>query len=578
MNVIKKLKKYSAEVFFALLTLLVLGPMLVPGYILTLDMSWGPNLPLVWNADTFNNAFSLRAALYVLSLLMPTWLVQKLLLIGLTFLLFYIPYRFLPVPHNTARVFAAMLYALNPFVYSRVLAGQWMILLSYALLPLLLFALLRLTAEPNRKHALLFLAALFLISVGAIHFVYLSILFSLFFIAAFAGKAVWQKQRALAVSIVKWSGVGFALFLLVCSYWIVPALLRTSPLEAQFDEKHFEVFAAAPNESTPVWRNVAVLGGFWAERQAWKYYFVWPQEHALFWSAALLLLVLVLLGLYKGIQTRETRFFTVLICLTAAGAYVTALGAADTPLYNFNMWLYEHMPGWNGLRDSHKLVSFLALSYACLTGIGVSHVFTYLKEKNTHSYAVLMPVFFILPVVFGMYQWGGYQQQLEPVWYPQTWHSAKEVLDADPEKKVLVLPWHGYFSIPFANQIPASNPAPSFFGRDRTIAARNAEIGDVYDQETGRDYKAIDMLVRNASHYSLQELREELLSRDIEYVMVITNNALSEGDAWYIPPPDVDNQENMQEEQIANFNAFMKLDSVPLLQGDIVLLKLTNNE
>jgi hypothetical protein len=225
------------------------------------------------------------------------------------------------------------------------------------------------------------------------------------------------------------------------------------------------------------------------------------------------------------------------------------------------------MPGWSGLRDSQKIVGFLSLVYALFVGISLSHIFS--KNEKRTVYPLIIAVAVVLPVIFGMYEWGGFQRQLRPVQYPDAWHEAKAILDhVPPQEKVLVFPWHGYFSLPFAEQLIVANPASAFFGQEHIISARNAEVGDVYDQETAdSDYEALDILIRNASQYPEKILLEKLHERGIYYILIIDNPARSEGGAWFIP-------QDTEHAQIENYHAFMNLPATTLLQGEIVLKKL----
>ncbi len=531
--------------------------MLTPGYILTLDMPWTPTVPLVWSSDAFNNTFILQALLYVFSLIIPSWLVQKMILLMIFFLLLYVPWRFLPlISSGAARVCAAMLYALNPFVYSRMLAGQWTVLLGYALLPLLVYALVQLTKKPGPRSMVLFAGALWLISLGTIHFVYLSLLFSLFFVNTYAGLQVGRKTYDAAGRMVKWTGLGVVAFLLVSMYWMVPALIRHAPLEGEFDERHFSAFAAAQNESTSVMLNVAALGGFWGEQQAWRYYFVWPQDTWLFWITAFILALIAMYGMYRGIHDPDTHFLTVFLFCIGILTYITALGTADTPFRSFNLLLYQHFPGWSGLRDSHKIAAFLSLAYVLLAGMGFASIFAYFEKRRARPFVIAFAL--LLPMLFGMYQWNGFHGQLTPVWYPESWHQAKMVLDqALPEEKVLVLPWHQYSSLPFAHQLLVANPAPDFFGRDRMIVARNVEIGGIYHQENDDAYRAIDTLVEHASQYPQQALLEALQKQNIHYILYIENLAATTSDA-----------------QDANLHALISLPSEAMHWDDISLLRL----
>lgn len=513
------LRRHAVPLFLGVLTLLMVGPMLWPGYILTLDMPWTPQVPLLWSAHGFNNAFPIYALLALLSWIMPSWIVQKLLLTGIVFLLFYVPWRWLPmVASNGARVAAAMLYALNPFVYARMLAGQWGVLVAYALLPFFLSALLRLMEEPDRKGALRFTLALVLLSLGAIHFTYLALSVSLLFVSVYAGVRVGRKEYRGALRLARQTGLGIVLFLFISTYWLVPALMRSAPQEHTFTTADATTFAAAQNERTPVTLNVLALGGFWGEQQAWRYYFLWPQDTRLFWVATLFIGLLVLYGVYAGVCDPHMRSGTLMLVCIGILAYITALGAAQTPLYDFNLWLYQHVPGWNGLRDSHKIAAFLALVYATLFGMGISRLLAHMQRQTT--YRIACAVFILLPAYTGMYQWWGWHEQLNPVWYPQAWYDVQAAL-MRTQDKTLVLPWHQYLSLPFAHQLLVANPTPTFFGRDRIIASKDSEIGGLAPSTYDATSTDIDTLMQSAATYPTETLRKRLIDYGISHILIM---------------------------------------------------------
>src|SRR4051812_1984150 len=129
------LRRWRNEIAAAALAVVVLGPMLLPGYILTLDMVFAPSFHFSFSAGDFINSAPLWLLLQYLYIFLPGWVVQKLMLVVLFFSIPYLSLRFLPVPQRfSTRLFAALVYTLNPFVYARMLAGQWAHLLAYALL------------------------------------------------------------------------------------------------------------------------------------------------------------------------------------------------------------------------------------------------------------------------------------------------------------------------------------------------------------------------------------------------------------------------------------------------------------
>jgi hypothetical protein len=506
----------------------VLADMLLPGYILTLDMAWTPNLSYAWNTEAPNNLFLLKTFIHALSLAFPSWVVQKMLLAGLVFMLFYIPWRFLPfVQGATARMWAAGIFALNPFVYARLLAGQWFVLLGYALLPLVMFALVRLAEHPSRRTATVFALTLSLLGFVSLHFLYLVSMVSVVWLVFSACRA-WRQGDAVRVRrTVLFTLLAGAGFMLVNFFWIAPAIMRTSPLEARFDETHFSAFSAAGNGALPVMANVAMLGGFWGEGMAWRHYFVWSQDYVVSWVAAIVLILLVFWGIGHLSRVRGTRFYAFLLLATGASAYIMALGLADTPFKAFNLFLYEHVPLWGGFRDSHKIAGMLALVYAVGGGVGVGMLLAEAKKISPRLESLMSAIIFVLPVVFGMYFWNGLHGQLRPVWYPSAWHQAKDLIDKmPPGEKVLVLPWHGYLSLDFAGNRIVANPAEPFFGRGRIIAGRGVEFGSIRDQEVDIAYRNMDAFARNTESLSPEALVAGLHARGIGAILIIGNSSI----------------------------------------------------
>ena len=546
------LKQFKYELLALAGAVAVLWTMLLPGYILTLDLVWTPHVPLIWNASSFNNAYPVYAFFHFLSLLTPGWVGEKVMLFGLFFLLFYIPMRFMPfIKGQGARVFVGALYALNPFVYARMLAGHWLVLFGYALLPLFLWALIEFTEElrsenlrsdlssglfkvgplGSQRSAIYLALSLFAIGLFSVHFLYLSLFISFVWILAHAN-----------VKLLKYFAFALALFLIGSSYWLAPAMLRHAPLEARFTSADFVAFAAAPNANVPVMLNTAVLGGYWGEGTVWNLYFVWPQSNPLFWVAAGVLALLVLFGVFTALRRRDLRFTAILLLVIALVAYVTALGAADTPFKAFNVFLYAHVPLWNGLRDSQKIAGVLALVYTVFAGLGAEALLrSDLKPRlfkvgplgskprlfkvgplNSLPYIILL---LVVPFFFGMYEWGGFQSQLQPVWYPQSWYSAKAIVDSAPAgQKVLVLPWHGYLSLSFDHQLVVANPAPGYFG-SRVVAGRSIDTGAVHDEEVDPQYRALDSLLSTTTPPSAQTLLAELHKDNINYVFIMSSTA-----------------------------------------------------
>ncbi len=489
--------RYYREFFSFFGMVLVLGPMLLPGYILTLDLVWVPHMPLLWNTDAYNNTYPTMAFFHYLSFIFPGWVGEKILLMGIFFSLFYIPLRFLPWVEGTyARLFAAGLYALNPFVYARMLAGQWLVLLGYALLPLMLYLLLRFLEKASTRRAVALALTFVMLGLFSIHYVFLGAIVALAWVRDYIARTLWHHYNQGGVKIrdipkhpellqfIRSSIYVVLVFLALSSFWLLPSLVRRAPLEARFDTTHFEVFAAASNATVPVLLNLAVLGGYWGEGTVWGLYFLWPQLTPVFWVAAGVAGVLILVGIWYALWRRDLRRHAYLLVVVGVCAYIAALGAADTPFKVINSFLYTHLPLWNGLRDSHKIAGILAFVYVVFAGLGAGFALDRLKTRLAkRCFACVLGAVLL---ALGMFEWGGFHRQLQSVWYPNDWTTIQSILDQTSGGKVLILPWHGYLSLDFDNHLVVSNPTPSFFGADRVTSSRSIDVGSLHDEEVDR--------------------------------------------------------------------------------------------
>ncbi len=66
--------------YYAILALVVLGPLLKPGYVLTLDMVFGPHFKVPQLSD---NGYVFDQALRLLNVVLPGDVIEKLLLFGI---------------------------------------------------------------------------------------------------------------------------------------------------------------------------------------------------------------------------------------------------------------------------------------------------------------------------------------------------------------------------------------------------------------------------------------------------------------------------------------------------------------
>jgi len=312
--------------------------------------------------------------------------------------------------------------------------------------------------------------------------------------------------------------LGGLVFAVAGAYWLIPAAVQAQPAWQRFDIKHWQAFAAGGYGSVNTTLNVLSLHGFWGQGQAWSKQFAWPQDYPLFWLGFLLVAMLILIGLVSGFRNHTSRKTVLFFAILGLLAFVFATGVGETVFKGFNLCLYQNIFFWPGFRDSQKFSGLLALSYAVLGGFGASRVLSFLKTCRLGLIGSLH-LMSSIPLAFGFLALGGFWGQLQPVWYPPVWNRAKETLRQEsPGSKTLFLPWHGYLSFKFNNDIVIANPAGKFFG-EGAIVSRSVELGGIYDQERDPEYDQLDKAVSGRLSLSPDRTIDFLAAQNIKYIV-----------------------------------------------------------
>jgi hypothetical protein len=323
-------------------------------------------------------------------------------------------------------------------------------------------------------------------------------------------------------------------FFVLNSFWLIPAYLRPTPIEARFDSSFLTIFAPVAGESVDVMRNVAALSGFWAEGTAWRYTYDWPQDTQVFWGATCAILLLIVFGIWKSLYETRTFRQSLLLVGIFCVVYVLALGVAYTPFQTLNEWIYLHVPLMNGLRDSHKFASILALIYAYYIGVSITWLdmrYAHFLHKRfaqsarnvqalLHSLCALL--YITLFAAYGYYMFNGLHAQLKPVTFNSDWMLAKSAIDSLPDtSKILAVPFHLYLSTPLTEGHIVANPIMKYFDTNRILVGRDINLGNVRDQEVDASYRDLDSLLRSLENRSKENVASELIARNIRAVLVL---------------------------------------------------------
>lgn len=408
----------------AVLPLLLLGPALGTGYVLSYDMVWVPDLALrsdfLGLGTALPRAVPSDAVVAVLDELVPGMLLQKLALYG-ALLLAGLGYARLVGRSTLARLVAVSLALWNPFVVERLWIGHWPVLLGYAVVPWLLLAGRRARLERRIPISVWFLLPLGSLSASA------GLVSALVLLVSASGHLERGPERSLA-------GVRARLLvgcLAVNAPWLVAGLLHSDDVLAVGG---FDVFGLRGEGLLPAPLSALGLGGIWNSE-------VVPtsREGVLAWVALAVVLGLAAVGAGSWWRRDGDLRLVVLWVIGYLLALVTWLSTDATA------WLAGHAPGGGLLRDGTRslglclplLVSLVATGAEVLAARVAARVSAVVPRAALGLALVLLPLAVMTDAAWGI---GG---ALRPTEFPAGYAGARSALTSTSDDLV-ALPFSSY--------------------------------------------------------------------------------------------------------------------------------------
>ena len=360
-----------------------------------------------------------------------------------------------------AGIVAGVAYAVNPFVYDRLYAGQVSVLAGYAVLPWLARAAVHAHDLAGAVRTGLWLA---LAGSCTLHFVWIGALLVL--CIALVRMAGADGPRAMAgVAVVVSVGA------VVVLAWFVPTMLGSDGDRRPHDTER--VLTTFETRSDPdLGRSLGLLAqqGFWrpaADR---------PRDDlgAAFVVIAGASIAAAVTGL---ILARRSRAAVLAggIALAGIAGWLLAHGAAGPAgaLYRF---AWRSVPGFDVMREAQKWNALVSLMIA--TGLGLLARELARRGSRTVAWALLaVPVALAPTTVWGLWN------RIEPSRYPASWAAARLEVDA-VDGDVIALPWEHYILPGFTGNRTVAQPAPAYFGR-RVVASDDSGVAGIAG-DTGR--------------------------------------------------------------------------------------------
>ena len=425
------------------LALVVLGPALAPGFVLTYDMVFVPDLtllPATWGeGSALPRAVPSDALVAVLDQVVPGALLQKAVLLASLTAAGAGAARLLASRPLWVRLAAVVLAVWNPYVAERLVIGQWVLLVGYAALSWVVVACADwLRGRPGSAGRVVLASAV--AAVGATG--------GLLAAGAVAVVALWPGRPERRHAPLVLAGVAA-----VNAPWVLAGLAHAGAATGAAEG----VSAFAPRSEHWAGALVTLLGG----GGIWNAGVV-PGSRGAPMTPVLTacLLALAVTGLVHAARCADTRVWVGPVAVWAGGAMLVAcltlLPGGSVAL----SWLVESVPGGGLLRDGQKLVAPFVLATAVLAPCGAEALAR--GRRPVVASAVATAVLLVPVAALPDLAWGA-QGRLSPVEYPRGWAQARAVVAADGRDSLVSLPFQSYRAFGWNASRPVLDPAGRYF-------------------------------------------------------------------------------------------------------------------
>ncbi|BBY33879.1 hypothetical protein BST33_12275 [Mycolicibacter minnesotensis] len=432
------------------LTLLILAPLLRPGYFLMRDAVSTPRSYLTGSAlglgEAAPRAVPQDFAVALASRMFDGGYVVKALLFAGLWLAGCGAARLAAEALADAGLpgqLVAITVALwNPYVAERLLQGHWSLLVGYGCLPWVAVAMLRLRSGASGLWGLAFFLALAGLTPTGL------ILAAVVALVCVAGPGVGPPRWWCTVSTM-------AIAATAALPWLMASALSSG--SARGEALGAAVFAARAEPGLGTLGSLAGLGGIWNAEA------VPGSRRTAFALVATAVFVGVLALGWSSV--RDLPAVRPLLILAGATVLVFTLLATGPGLVALR-WATDVVPGLGMLRDGQKWVALAVPGYL-LAGAGAV---LGLRDRLPPARAALACCLALL-VVLPDLTWG-VAGQLTPVQYPPGWAAVAAKINADP-RPVAVLPADTMRHFSWAGSAPVLDPLP------RWVRAEVLTTGDL---------------------------------------------------------------------------------------------------
>jgi len=506
-------------IYYALLALAIFFPLLAPGYILTLDTICAPNRNYIVEyifCNCIGGQIPFLAMIQFFELFLPAWFIQKVILFSVFFISGISAHVCVPSKSTIGKYFGGTLYAVNPFIYTRFLAGHLYLLLAYAFAPLAIKSFYDFLQDNHKwKKALLWTT---IVAIFTPHVFFMVLLIQMCIFIFVIADAKNEK-----ISIIKNTLRLYLVFSITNMFWILPVLLSVSAgssILSNISDFDLTAFTGRGTISGNILISIAMMYGFWRGG------YIYPFHLAPKWIFILLFTALLFFAVHGFLSNAKKPLHRGL-ALSAIFSLVLASGITYPYFAPIFEYLFENFFIFKGMRDSQKFVGVLVLVYSFLGSAGVDELFSSFRSnrrikalsvEKQKIYSIVMAVLILaVPFLYSFTIFNGFYKQIEPRDYPPEWYEVNEFLLSDTEDfDVLFLPWHMYMTFKWSGRRIA-NPASIFFNKP-IISGQNVEVGSIQTQSSNPTQQYIGYLLEHKT--GINNLGELLTPLNVKYVIL----------------------------------------------------------
>lgn len=437
-----RLKRYLLPGWSVVLALIVLLPVLAPGYVLHLDMVFVPRQSLLpWMLGIgggLPRSVPQDAIVALLAGPLPGQVLQKTVLLASLTLAGWGAGR-LAGPGLTRQLPAASLYMWSAYVAARLLMGHWALLWAIGLLPWIVLAARRARERGQWLPVVVVSGAAALVPTGGLIAALTAVPLALGF-----GSRLRVGARIAVVG----------LLLLFNAPWWLPALRSASA--GVSDPLGLVVFGARADGPGGVLASVLGGGGVWNAAATL------PSRGT--WFMLLGLLTVLALAAYGlPVMLRQARpevlWLGVLGVLGVLWAWLSGV-AADQ---GWAQQIVSALPGGGLLRDAQKWTVWWVLLLAICAPTGLRRLTARAEDVLRLFMAAALA---ILPIAMLPDLAAGAFGRLTPVSYPAAWDGLRQRLAEAPEPgDVISLPWSPFRRYAWNGSDVVLDPLPRYLTR-----------------------------------------------------------------------------------------------------------------